>query len=533
MEVSQTISFDAKRYNKFSSLIFEYLNQNKNVDEFYGLAPNENSLIQQAQKKLKNYTHREITHQVIAEQMKQHVLSEKQKENLKKFEMNNTVTITTGHQLNLFTGPLYFFYKILQTIKCAEWMNEQHSEINFVPIFWMATEDHDFEEINHFYFKNKKFSWDRTFGDAVGRMDLQGIEQVFEEFTNELNSSKNSQELKELIEKSYLSSNNLTEATQKLVQELFGEYGLLMLDADNHKLKELMVPAFEKDLVDNQAFEIVSNANEKLSEKNHKIQVNPREINLFYLKNGKRERIIKENNEFKLLESNQTFTQDEILKELNRYPERFSPNVILRPLYQETILPNIAYIGGSGEMAYWLQLKDFFETQNVLFPVLIVRNSLLILSEKQNAKLEKLGINYQDLFLSKPELIHQNIQNNLGVDIDFEQYENQLNEIFDELQELSVQTDISFSKMVNAQRKRQLNGFDKMKKRLIKAEKRRQSEKVDRIQMIYDEVYPHGNLQERIVNFSELYIEYGSDLIKKMYAEIQPINYQFTIKILA
>ena len=205
----------------------------------------------------------------------------------------------------------------------------------------------------------------------------------------------------------------------------------------------------------------------------------------------------------------------------------------MKPLYQETILPNIAYIGGSGEMAYWLQLKDFFKSQNVLFPVLIVRNSMLILSEKQNSKLERLGINHRDLFLSKQELISQFIQNNLGVEIDFERYEIQLNQIFDELEELSTQTDVTFSKMVNAQRTKQLKGFDKMKKRLFKAEKRKQSDKVERLSELYDEVYPHSNLQERIVNFSELYLEYGNELIEKMYAEIQPINFQFTIKILA
>lgn len=533
MEVSQTVSFDAKQYKKFSSLIFEYLTQNKNIEEFYGLFPNESSLIQQAEKKLKQFQHRKLIQQVITEQMTNHELSDKQKENLKKFELENTVTITTGHQLNLFTGPIYFFYKILQTIKCCEWMSERHSEFNFVPIFWMATEDHDFQEINHFYFKNKKFSWNKEFGNAVGRMDLKGIDKVFEQFESQLNSSKNAQELRDLIQKSYKSSDNFSQATQKLVQQLFGEFGLLMLDADNAQLKKIMIPAFEKDLIQHEAYEIVSNSNQKLLDKNYNIQVNPRKINLFYLKNDKRERIIEENKQFKLLDSNQKFTQTEILEELRNYPERFSPNVILRPLFQETVLPNIAYIGGSGEIAYWLQLKKFFNSQNVLFPVLIVRNSMLILSDKQNSKIKKLGINYQNLFLSKHDLINQYIEKNLGVEIDFDRYKGQLEEIFDELESLSSQTDVTFSKMVNAQRTRQLKGFEKMRKRLIKAEKRKQSDKVERLEQLYDEVYPQSNLQERIINFSDLYLEFGKDLIEYMYSDIQPIDYKFTIKILS
>src|SRR5690554_3043535 len=373
-------------------------------------------------------------------------LTDKQKENLEKFESDNTVTITTGHQLNLFTGPLYFFYKILQTIKCCEYMQKLHPEINFVPIFWMATEDHDFEEINHFYFKNKKYIWNREFGDAVGRMDLKGIDKVFEQFQNDLNTSKNSQQLKDLINKSYLSSDNLSEATRKLVQELFGEFGLLMLDADDVELKKFMIPAFETDLIHHKAFEIVSNSNEKLIEKNHNVQVNPREINLFYLNNGVRERIIEENQEFKLLDSNKTFSRNEILDELKNHPERFSPNVILRPLYQETILPNIAYVGGSGEIAYWLQLKDFFESQNVLFPLLVVRNSLLFISEKQRLKLEKLNIKYEDLFLPFSQLLNQNIEKNSSVQIPFEDYSKKLQHIFDELKEKTKKTIIGFRK---------------------------------------------------------------------------------------
>lgn len=532
MELSQAISFNAKQYNKFSNLIYDYLTQSKNATEFYNLFPSEKSLLQQAENKLNQYKNRAVTHQVLVEQMYQHELSESQKENLDKFKLDNTVTITTGHQLNLFTGPLYFFYKILQTIKCCEFMNERHPEYNFVPVFWMATEDHDFEEINHFYFKNEKFTWERDFGNAVGRMNLNGIEKVFESFAGNLNQSKNAKELKELIQSSYLNAENLTEATQKLVQALFNEWGLLMLDADDSRLKKLMIPAFTEDLIDNKAFEVVGETNQRLIDKDYKLQVHPREINLFYLADGVRERIVEEDGVFEVLNTELRFSKEEILEELKNSPEKFSPNVILRPLYQETILPNIAYIGGSGEMAYWLQLKDFFESQKVLFPVLIVRNSLLILSEKQNSKLEKLGLEYQVLFSDKSELINNYIQENLGVEIDFKQYEVQLNEMFSKLTEKAIQTDVTFSKMVDAQRTKQLRGFDKMKKRLIKAEKIRQSDRVEQLKELYDAVYPNSSLQERIVNFSELYLEYGKNFMKESYAEIQPIDFQFTIKIL-
>lgn len=531
MELAKTFFLDAEQYGKFSKLIQDYLAQKEQVRSFYGAFPSEQHLLAQAEKKLNAYQNRAVTAEVLEEQMNRFSLSDAQKINLDQFKQSNTVCITTGHQLNLFTGPLYFFYKILQTIKCCAWMSEKHPQYNFVPVFWMATEDHDFEEINHFYFQNEKISWDRPSAGAVGRMDLSGIEEAFHPFFEKLNSSQFSQTLKDWVHQSYLSAENLTEATQKLVQALFGEWGLLFLDADDRRLKQLMLPYFEEDLLQQTAHQIVGKTNESLLEKGYTLQVHPREINLFYLGNGtNRERIVALNGKFHVLHSNSQWTQEELLEELKQFPEKFSPNVILRPLYQECILPNIAYIGGSGEMAYWLQLKDFFDAQKVLFPVLIVRNSLLILTEKQRKKLEKLGVSYSDLLLSKDALLRKNTVENRGFEVDFQRYEKQIQQMFDELQVKAQLTDMSFSKMVDAQQKKQLKGLDKLKKRLIHAEMKQQSDRVTRLAEVYEAVHPQGNLQERTMNFSELYLEFGEEWLRECYAVIQPIDFQFTIK---
>ncbi len=533
MELLKKVSWDAKKYGKFSPLIRDYLNGAEETFSLYAEFPSESGLISQAKEKLQNYQHREVTYQALKNQLSNLGLSLKQTENLEKFRLSNSVTITTGHQLNLLTGPLYFFHKILQVLKSCEVMNQNHPEFNFIPVFWMATEDHDFEEINHFYFKNQKFVWQKEAVGAVGRLNLDGIETVFQNFFQYLPESLNAKSLRELIESSYLSSKTLTEATKKLVHQLFGERGLLLIDGDDKELKKLMIPAFEEDLLENTAFQIIEKTNQHLSENNYSIQVNPREINLFYLGEGNiRERIVLENGSYQILNSAFSFSKEEILQELNSNPEKFSPNVILRPLYQETILPNICYIGGSGEIAYWLQLKAFFDSQNVLFPMISVRNSLLLLSEKQHSKLEKLNLGYEDLFLPLYELVNQNVRENSDSDIDFEVYESQLQKIFDELDTKATQTDVSFSKMVNAQRTKQLKGLEKMKKRLLRAEKIKHSERVERIETLYSELFPNGNLQERITNFSEFWLEYGLDLIEMIYYEIQPVEFRFTIKTL-
>lgn len=533
MDLANNTYLNTEQYGKFSPLITDYLQQKDNVRQFYSAFPSDDTLVSHTKEKLSQYKHRETVHRALSAQMSALNLSEKQIQNLEKFKLSNTVTVTTGHQLNLLTGPLYFFYKILQVIRCCEEMNVKHPEFNYVPVFWMATEDHDFAEINHFYHKNQTVHWEKYASGAVGRLNLDGIDEVFNIFSNQLPHISNAQTLKDLIQNSYLNSKTLSEATQKLVQFLFSEYGLLIIDGDDKELKKLMIPSFQDELIHNTAFKKVSESNQVLIENSYSIQVNPREINLFYLGNGNiRERIVFENEHFYVLDSEFKFTQDEIISELNSNPEKFSPNALLRPFYQETILPNIAYIGGSGEIAYWLQLKNYFDAQNVFFPLLIVRNSVLILNQKQKSKLEKLDLNYKDLFSPLFELVSGNVMQHSDTTIDFAYYKSQIQNIFNELSEKSIQTDITFAKMVNAQRVKQLKGMTKMEQRLVKAEKKKNSERVERIENIYSELFPKGNLQERVMNFSDFWLEYGSGFIQEIYKEIHPYEFRFIIKTL-
>lgn len=533
MDLANITYLNSEQYGKFSPLISDYLSQKDVTKQLYSAFPSDDSFVNLTKEKLSQYKHREIVHRTLSAQMNRLNLSEKQIQNLEKFKLSNSVTVTTGHQLNLLTGPLYFFYKILQVIRCCEEMNAKHPEFNYVPIFWMATEDHDFAEINHFYHKNQTVHWEKDASGAVGRLNLDGIDEVFEVFSNQLPHISNAQTLKDLIQNSYLNSKTLAEATQKLVQSLFSEYGLLMIDGDDKELKKLMIPSFQDELIHNTAFKKVSESNQILVENGYSIQVNPREINLFYLGNGNiRERIVFENEHFYVLDSEFKFTQEEIISELNSNPEKFSPNALLRPFYQETILPNIAYIGGSGEIAYWLQLKNYFHAQNVVFPLLIVRNSVLILNQKQKSKLAKLDLDFKDLFNPLFELVSGNVMEHTDTKIDFAYYKSQVQQIFNELSEKSAQTDITFANMVNAQRVKQLKGMTKMEQRLVKAEKKKNSERVERIENIYSELFPKGNLQERVMNFADFWIEYGNGFVKEIYDEIHPYEFRFIIKTL-
>lgn len=514
----------------FSQLICDYLDKKPEMSEFYGNFPDLEGFKNQIQSKKTAFTaqSRNILAAALNDQYNQTSVSEQTAQNLTALLDENTYTVTTGHQLNIFTGPLYFLYKIVTAINLANRLKKEFPQQNFVPVYWMATEDHDFEEIQYFNIQDTKISWNRESSGAVGRLKTDGFEAVFHEFSAILGTSNNAHKLRELFKNAYLKHDSLAEATRYLVNELFGGYGLVIVDGDDTRLKKSFAPFVKAELLNHTSFKQVSETNKRL-EAHYKIQVNPREINLFYMKDAIRERIIFENNLFKVNNTNLTFMEKELLKEVGQHPERFSPNVLLRPLYQEIILPNLAYIGGGGELAYWFQLKDYFHAVTIPFPILVLRNSVLLATKKQVFKLNKLNISVPEIFNKQEALIAQTIKKLSKLKIDFSEQKKILQQQFADLKVLAKKTDPTFLGAVNAQEKKQLNGLDNLEKRLLKAQKRKLSEVVDRITAVQNELFPHQSLQERNQNFSAFYEAMGADLIPALLKNTDPLKFEFTV----
>jgi len=449
-------------------------------------------------------SNRTVLYEALCDQYKKTVTSKKTKDNLQQLQKNTSFTIVTGHQLNLFTGPLYFLYKIVSTINLSAQLQQKYPKYTFVPVYWMATEDHDFDEINYFNFKGKKLQWYTDASGAVGRLQTKGLDKVFQSLSEEIGNNTNANALKTLFETAYLKHDTLTDATRYIANALFGEYGLVIVDGDDQRLKKQLIPFAKKDILENLAFEKVTESVKKLNAlaAGYPIQVNPREINYFYVKEGIRERIIAKNGGFQINETGISFSKEELVQELQNYPERFSPNVIARPLYQEIILPNLCYIGGGGEIGYWLELKEMFSAMNITFPMLLLRNSALIVTKKQSRKLEKL-----ELSIEKKHLEEQ----------------------FKNLYELAQLTDKSFLGAVKAQEIKQKKGLDKLEKRLLKAQKRKLKDQVVRMTELQNELFPNQSLQERNENFSELYLELGTALIPMLIKNLKPLKSEFLV----
>ncbi len=519
--------------NYFSTLICDYLDEKSALKPFYNRFPKLDNFQAQIDEKKASFSKESRTVLVssLKAQYQNTQASPKTSANIDALLNKNTFTITTGHQLNIFTGPLYFFYKIISTINLCEELKAKYPKNKFVPIYWMATEDHDFEEINYFNFNGKKVQWKRNASGAVGKLDLEGFQNVLDNFIKQLPKSKNADKLMELFRKSYIEHTNLTDATRYLVNDLFSEYGLVIFDGNDKALKKEFVPFIKEELINQSSFKNVSETNEKLNAlpENYKIQVNPREINLFYIKSGLRERIVEMDGTYQVLETDISWNKTQLLEEVENHSERFSPNVILRPLYQEVVLPNLCYIGGGGELAYWFQLQSNFEAQNVPFPMLLLRNSVLLSTSKQQEKLEKLGLSTQDLFLKQSVLRTKVTKETSKISIDFSEQKEHLKKQFEDLFQLAEQTDKSFIGAVAAQETKQINGLEHLEKRLLKAQKRKQSDVLERVIMLQDALFPNQSLQERQTNFSTYYLEFGDQLIQQLMVNLQPLKNEFVI----
>ena len=517
--------------NYFNSLFCDYIEGSDDLRPFYNNKPSLESFKNQILSKKENFkkADRLTLSDVLVKQYSAINVTDEIKQSIDLISAENTFTVTTGHQLCLFTGPLYFLYKIISTINLTEELKIKYPKFNFIPIYWMATEDHDFEEIKSFKYKDKNIIWESNQKGEVGKFITNNLKATLDKFSELLPNNINSDNLVRLFEESYIKSKDLSEATRKLVHELFQDYKLVILDSNERELKKIFSPIIKNELINNLIFNNSLKTIDDLKNKQYKAQVNPRKINLFYLSKDSRNRIINHKDGFSTDDQKFIWTKDEIINELNIHPENFSPNVLLRPLYQETILPNICYVGGGSEISYWLELKKCFDESDLCFPILLNRNSVLLVKKKQFGKLSKVNTSVNELFLNQNNLIASKTKLLASAKFDFDDQKLFLMKQFNNLREVTKLTDISFLGAVNAQEKKQLKGLINLEKRLLKANKKKYHSDLSRITSLQNELFPNNSLQERSVNFSEFYSEYGENFIKILKENISPLNNKFTI----
>jgi bacillithiol biosynthesis cysteine-adding enzyme BshC len=501
---------------KFSSkLVRDLINEEQAleplVSDFYNLGKIEETI----QNKDYSMNTRETLVKSIRNQYQGIEISESTDQNISALSEKTTYTITTGHQLNLLTGPLYTLYKILEVISICNELNDRFTEYHFVPVFWMATEDHDFEEINHIHLFEQRLSWEKTDQQqvVVGRLKTAGM-RTFLDTVKEKFKDPSAEALVKNLLTHYQNHETLAMASRSLYNELFGQYGLVIVDGDDASLKQLFQRTMQREVEEELGYEGVMKNNDYLEENGYHQQVFVRECNLFYIdKEGARHRIINDGGAFNC--AGNEFNAEELSEMIADRPQDFSPNALFRPLYQETILPNLVYVGGGGEIAYWMQLSELFNLADLQMPMLRVRDSLLITNSKQSALIKELNISLMDLRIGVDQLVKDIAINEAESELQLTDAEALLFQAKSGVLEKVHKVEPGMKTMVEAEFAKMIKSIERIEGKLIKAEKQKHEKTQNQLVKLRNAFFPDGGQQERHENIL-MYITRHPDFIQNI-----------------
>lgn len=511
---------------RFSKLVLDYIHGAEKLKPFYQHAFDHEGMKQAIAAK-QSFSDRQQLFDILSDQYKSVSTSEACKQNLQKLLQPNTFTVCTAHQPNLFTGPLYFIYKIAHAIQLAQKLSFEFSEQQFVPVYYMGSEDADLEELGHIYAAGKKYNWETNQTGAVGRMLVdKKLTGLIKELEAQFSVQPFGNEILSILKNAYTDGKFIQQSTFELVNELFGKYGLIILIPDSASFKKQFIPAIQKELEEQFSKTEVEKTIAAFPEE-YKVQAAGRKLNLFYLQNNSRERIELEEEGFTIANTSLSFTKEGMLRELHDHPERFSPNVILRPVFQETILPNVAFIGGGGEIAYWLELKHVFKASHIPMPVLVLRNSFLFIQKKQQEFFEKWDLKMKNLFQPFDIILKQLIAQESKHQLSLQEQQDQLENIYKSASVLAGNIDPTLQKHVEAIKLQSLDKVKKLEKKMYRAEKRKFEAMERQLNKLYQQLFPGGNLQERVHNLVEYYAHYGSYFIETimMHSQHEPLEF--------
>ena len=522
----------------FSSLVNDYISGNGTARDYVPYTPNLEGIKKAIQQRKFSAIQRQTLVSVLENQY--HLLGtikdekntaafEKVQANIGLLKNDNCFAVTTAHQPNLFTGPLYFFYKIIHVIKLAAELKAQFPENDFVPLYYMGSEDADLAEVGSYNIDGAKHQWKTKQTGAIGRMLVDDhLLQLLQNLEGYWTVKPDGKEALAIIKSAYKKGNTINQSTLQMVHLFFGQYGLVVVQPDDAKLKSLFVEVMQKELTTQFSHIAIQPTLKSLSE-NYHVQSEGRAINLFYLKDATRNRIEKTGELFSVVDTNIQFTQAEIIQELQAYPDRFSPNVILRGAYQETIIPSVVFVGGGGELAYWMELKNVFEQAGVDYPVIILRNSFLFINDKQAKQWASLEFNIEALFNSTQALEIAFVKTQSVENLVLTEHIASLTDLYKLIQQDVIKIDSSLGDhalnlSVQAQKKLAL-----LEKKMIRAEKRKQHTSLARIHSIKSELFPDNNLQERVENFSNWVGDFGWSWVEAILNNSNSVDASFTI----
>ena len=514
-------------YGQISQISYRdraYVEEEPNLRPFYKYDPDFAKFRDVIQDKKGAKIDRKLLASVLLEQYQTFNISAKTKVNIDKLLDENTFTVITAHQPSLFTGPSYFIYKICSVINLSQRLNSDLSDNYIVPVFITGGEDHDFEEISTAQIFGKKLIWENEVGGSVGQLDTSSLTKVLAELKDILGDRPIAKDIYETIHTAFTKHKTYGQGMRYLVNELFGAHGLIVLDMSDKKLKQAFTPIIEKEIFERKSVGLVQETVSRLEAAGYSNQAHPRDINLFYLGEGYRERLLFENNQYKVNNKDIVFSEEEMKAEIQKSPEKFSPNVVLRPIYQEYIMPNLAYIGGGGELAYWMERQSQFEHYGINFPMLIRRNSVLIIDKGNEKKLNKLSVSLENLLVEEHLMVASFLKKHSENEFTLEEQKSAISKVYDDIIVSVEKVDKSLVAKVEAERAKQIKSLESLEGRLKKAEKNKFDTSINQLKGIKSRLFPANNLQERKENFLTFYTRYGESYIEYLVENLDPFQ---------
>lgn len=514
----------------FSTRDKDYVAHKSELKDYITDFPSTESLLSQAKIKQNHHVNRKALVNIIQRQYQEAGIrmSKETKKNVNDLAKETTFTLITAHQPSLLTGPLYYVFKILSCLNISEHLNSIQSEFKFVPVFLNGGEDHDFEEIASMHLYQNTVTWDTDQTGSVGRMHTDGIEEVIEEVFDILGKRSKILKWKTTILEMSKTATTYGQFQNKLVDFLFGKYGLVQFSSDDIEVKELLLPLFKAELEDQFSYKTVIPQQETIRQHiGYNAQAYVREINLFYLEDGIRNRIELDNQTYRVVDSDMTFTVD-MIPDLTH---SLSPNVILRPLTQEYILPNVAYIGGGGELSYWLDRKLQFDQMGIPLPILIRRNSGGMISQKQLEKWESNGFDISNLFLQEHEINTKYIQSQ-DQSFDLTDEMQSVDNIYATISEKADGINPTLGKSVKAMSSQHRKQLIQLESRLKREIKQKHEVGLNQILKVRSTQLPQGKLQERHDNIFQYLSQHGPELIDQIKLNLPALSNKFTLMVL-
>ena len=515
------------------NLFLDFIEEFDNVAKFYSknFRDKDNYIKHFNRLAQQDRSHRNKLAQIIKNQYSTKKVSKETEANIEQLDSPKTIAVITGQQLGLFGGPLYTIYKTITAIKFCKKLKEDYPEFNFVPIFWLEGDDHDYDEVRTIsLLNNENILTDISYNDgleeetnrgSIGKLKFnENINLVFEELQKTLRETEFKASLIDFLKTIYSPGKTFLESFSELLFNLFDQHGLIIFNPIDDEVKKLFIPIFRKAITDFQYHSTALVERSAELEEVYHAQVKVKAINLFYL--DEKERLLiepTETGELRLKGKRKKFSFEDILNQIENTPEKFSPNVLLRPICQDFLFSTGFYIAGPGEISYFAQVNPLYEFFSIEEPFIYPRASATIVEQGVNQVLTKHNLSILEIFVDEKELIDKIVRASSELNIEqlFSSANENINNVFKDVSEKIILIDKTLGDLSEKSLQRIQQTLDYLKQKATEAEKRKYETSIRQLSKVQNILYPKNNLQEREINFIYFVNKYGMDFLKWLY----------------